>query len=154
MSDWARDSERDVDVVTGCYMLVRRAAMDEVGLLDERFYFCGEETDWCRRFRKAGWRVRFAPVGEIIHHGNASGRKHSFRRDVMLTAGLVRFHRKHHGLAGAAAAWGLLLVFNASRWGLWGIASLARRGRLEWRTRRDHFWGVLRHWGEVWPAES
>ncbi|MFU8829799.1 MAG: glycosyltransferase family 2 protein, partial [Phycisphaerales bacterium] len=56
MLDWQRDSEREVQVVTGCYMLVRRTAMDAVGWLDDSFFFCGEETDWCVRFRKAGWK--------------------------------------------------------------------------------------------------
>jgi GT2 family glycosyltransferase len=73
MLDWRRDDEREVDVVSGCYMLVRSEAVRTVGLLDEAFFFCGEEADWCKRFRYRGWQLRFAPVGEIIHIGNVSG---------------------------------------------------------------------------------
>lgn len=152
LSHWRRDTERDVDVVTGCYMMVRREAMEQVGLLDESFFFCGEETDWCRRFRRAGWKVRFAPVGEIIHHGNASGRKLNCRRDLLLTAGLVRFHRKHHGVLGGVVAWALLWGFNASRWFAWSVTAAVPRRRTASRDRRDHFRGVLRGWGEVWPV--
>jgi len=150
MSHWLRDSERDVDVVTGCYMLVRRSAMDEVGTLDESFFFCGEETDWCRRFREAGWHVRFSPVGEIVHLGNASGRKFEGRRDLMLTTGLVRYHRKHGGWPAAAAAWLVLLGFNASRMVFWAAASLLGGDRS--KRRFHHFSVVVRNFLETWPA--
>lgn len=149
LAHWKRDTERDVDVVTGCYMLVRGEAMEQVGLLDDSFFFCGEETDWCRRFLAAGWRVRFAPVGEIVHLGNASGRKLSARRDLLLTTGLVRYHRKHNGLPGALAAFSMLWLFQASRYALWAATALVRRDAAS-RARRDHFRDVLRGYGSTW----
>ncbi|RMH53340.1 MAG: glycosyltransferase family 2 protein, partial [Alphaproteobacteria bacterium] len=99
MTAWDRRSEREVDVVSGCYMMVRKSAMDEVGLLDESFFFYGEETDWCRRYKDAGWKLVVAPVGEITHFGGGSVKKLNHKRDVMLTAGTVRLHRKHGGVA-------------------------------------------------------
>ena len=63
MTWWDRTDTRDVDVVTGCYMLVRQEAIDQVGRMDESFHMYGEETDWCCRFKKAGWRVVFCPGG-------------------------------------------------------------------------------------------
>lgn len=147
---WRRDTERDVGVVTGCYMMVRNAAIRQVGLLDERFFFCGEETDWCRRFREAGWKVRLAPVGEIVHYGNASGRRFEYRRDLMLTAGLVRFHRKHGGLLAAVLAWLILYAFNFSRLVFWSIAA-AFTGRSKAICRRVHFRGIVKEFGRVWP---
>ena len=56
MTRWRRDSERDVDVVTGCYLAVPRRVIDAVGGLDEGYFFCGEESDWCRQIRAAGGR--------------------------------------------------------------------------------------------------
>lgn len=153
MMAWNRDSERDVPVVTGCYMLVRKSAIDDVGILDESFFFCGEETDWCRRFRRAGWAVRFAPVGEIIHYGNASGRQLRAQRDVYLSAGLVRFHRKHGGRLHAMFAWGLLWVFNVARWVLWSAVQCVP-GRHEARVRQSHFRDVVRRFGDVWPRDT
>lgn len=150
MPYWQRDSERDVDVVTGCYMMVRRRALAHVGLLDESFFFCGEETDWCRRFRQAGWCVRFAPVGEIIHYGNASGRRFEHRRDVLLTAGLVRFHRKHGGRCAAAVAWMLLWVFNVTHFLAWWVVGAVRPTPAA-RARSAHFRRVITGFGEVWP---
>jgi GT2 family glycosyltransferase len=67
LAGWERDSFRDVDVVSGMFMLVRRDALHEVGMMDEAFFVYGEEVDWCFRFKQAGWRCTFAPVGRIIH---------------------------------------------------------------------------------------
>jgi len=150
---WRRDSERDVPVVTGCFMLVRREAMEQVGLMDDRFLHCGEETDWCRRFRKAGWRIRFAPVGEYIHIGNASGRANAPRRDLLLTAGLIRFHRKHHGALAAAAAFALLWCFNASRAALWTLWALLGR-RPAAKERAAHFRAVVKGFASTWPGRE
>ncbi len=150
MLDWDRDTERDVDVVTGCYLLVRRDVIDQVGMLDESFFFYGEEADWCRRMRNAGWKVRFAPVGEIIHHGGASARLLNAQRDVMLTQALVRLHRKHGGVIPAAVAWSILLCFNASRavgWTLLGAMKRTERA-IE---RGRHFRTVLRAFLDTWP---
>ena len=55
-----------------CYLLVRAAVIEEIGYLDEAFFCYGEETDWCRRCSEAGWRLQFAPVGEITHFGSGS----------------------------------------------------------------------------------
>lgn len=150
--DWQRDTEREVDTVTGCYMLVRRAALKNVGLLDESFFFYGEETDWCKRFLKAGWQLRFAPVGEIIHHGSLSSRQCNHRRDVMLTEGLLRFHRKHGGRFAACLAWGILAAFCISRYVFWKIQATITSDASA-KNRRDHFWNVLRSFGSVWPRD-
>ena len=72
MTWWDRNDVRQVDVVTGCFMLVRREAIEQVGTMDEQFFMYGEETDWCYRFRKKGWKVMFAPIGQIIHFGGQS----------------------------------------------------------------------------------
>jgi len=69
---WGRDDVQAVDVVTGCFMLVRRRAIEQVGLMDERYFVYGEETDWCYRFKKAGWKIMFSPDGRIIHYAGQS----------------------------------------------------------------------------------
>lgn len=153
MNHWLRDSERDVDVVTGCYFLVRRSAMDEVGLLDEDFFFCGEETDWCKRFKEANWRNRFAPVGEIIHIGNASGRKQGFRRDVLLSQGLIRYYRKHGGLIVSVVAWFLIVMFILFRVVAWGVVSVVVP-KIECRERFQHFFNLLLGCKQIWPKPN
>ena len=49
-------------------------------------------SKWCRRFNKNGWKIRFSPVGEIIHLGGVSGKKVGFKRDMWLSQGLIRYH--------------------------------------------------------------
>lgn len=153
MLHWQRDTERDVQVVTGCYMVVKQRAMEQVGVLDEAFFFCGEETDWCLRFRKAGWRVVFSPVGEIVHIGNASGRSYKWKRDIMLTEGIVRFNRKHYGTAVALLAFLILSAFNLSHAVLWCFFNLIRPTD-ENRLRRDHFMQVTKHMLSAWPKNG
>ncbi|NUB46451.1 glycosyltransferase family 2 protein [Fertoebacter nigrum] len=144
-----RTGAHEAEVISGCAMVVRAAAMAQVGLLDEAFFFYGEETDWCRRFARAGWGVMFAPVGEITHFGGGSVRCLNHRRDLMLTEGTVRLHAKHSGLTGALACYALLAVFNASRAVGWaGLALLRRNGA---RARARHFAGVVAGYGRAWP---
>ena len=153
MSGWARREEAAVDVISGCYLMVRREALAQVGLLDESFFFFGEETDWCRRFADRGWQVRFAPVGEIVHLGGVSAAALGSWRDVLLTAGFVRLHYKHSGTTSACFAWSILLAFNLSRCALWS----ARWFFTFWKPRRGfsrqrclHFLSVLADYPKVW----
>ena len=151
MSHWKRDDERDVDTVSGCYMLVRASAARKIGLLDDSFFFFGEETDWCKRFRDAGWRVSFAPVGEITHFGSVSARRHNHKRDVMLSKAIVRLHRKHSGSVAAATVWSLLLLFNTSRVVFWAMMSMLS-SRAEAHERFTHFKRVVGEFLTVWPS--
>ena len=66
MTWWDKSEVKEVDVVAGCYMLVRKDAMNQVGVLDQRYFIYAEETDWCYRFKENGWKVLFAPEPEII----------------------------------------------------------------------------------------
>lgn len=150
MENWDRKDERQVEVISGCCMLVRAAALQKVGPLDQSFFFYGEETDWCRRFADAGWEVVFAPVGEIVHFGGGSVRALNHMRDVMLTEGTVRLHRKHGGWLAGAACYGLLLGFNLSRAIAWGVAGAM--GGTAARNRSRHFFRVVADFRLAWPG--
>lgn len=141
MTHWKRNSEREVEVISGCYLMVRQSVLEQVGPLDEDFFFFGEETDWCRRMRDAGWRLMFAPVGEIVHYGSASARKLNHRRDLMLTDATIRLHRKHGGAAAAVTAWAILFGFNLSRAAFWSLRSATRSAGASDRAR--HFRNVV-----------
>ena len=145
---WSRDNEREVGVISGCYLMIRKEVLAEVGLLDERFFFFGEETDWCRRIREAGWKLNFAPVGKIIHYGGGSVKKLNYNRDVMLTAATVRLHRKHGGNIAAISAYLILMLFNLSRAVVWGFGSLFAR---QYKPRASHFFNVVRAYRACWP---
>jgi N-acetylglucosaminyl-diphospho-decaprenol L-rhamnosyltransferase len=98
---------READFVMGAVMLARRAAIDEVGLLDEDFFLFSEETDWCYRFRRAGWDVLFTPEAEFTHVYGAVHGGRMFKENVR---GNLRFIAKHQGLRAATRARWVLLA--------------------------------------------
>jgi len=65
----AHDRIREVDWVIGASIMVRREALEQVGLKDERYFIFHEETDWCLQIKRAGWKVYFVPDARIIHYG-------------------------------------------------------------------------------------
>ncbi len=73
MTDWAHDRIAEVDWLSGSALLVRKETIQQIGLLDERFYMYLEDVDWCRRAHDAGWRVVYFPEVTVIHKiGGAS----------------------------------------------------------------------------------
>jgi GT2 family glycosyltransferase len=63
---------REVDYITACAVLLRREVIEQVGLLDPRFFIYYEETDWCVRARRAGWRILYCPHARIWHKVSAA----------------------------------------------------------------------------------
>ena len=151
LRSWKRDNEREIDTLTGCYLMLPTTILEMVGRLDEQFFFYGEETDWCRRIREAGSKVIFSPVGEIVHHGGGSSKKLRYQADVMLTAATVRLHRKYGGIFKAVIAYIILFTFNSSRAILWGVGSLLKKS---YRKRASHFLKVVRYYRDCWPTKN
>ena len=95
MDDWDRTSEREVDWVSGSCMLLRRSALDRVGLFDERFFMYAEDVDLCTRLRRHGWKVLFTPQFEVLHEGGVStGRSRAMVLEHTRSA--YRYFAKHH----------------------------------------------------------
>jgi len=92
---------KDVQVVTGWFWMVSRTALMQVGGLDERFFMYGEDIDWCRRFREAGWRVVFCGGAEALHYGGASSADTPARFYVEMRRANLQYFHKHHGTLGA-----------------------------------------------------
>lgn len=67
--------ETEIDAPCGAFMMVRREAVTEVGLLDERYFLYGEDLDWAYRIKRAGWRVMYTPITTVTHIKRASSRK-------------------------------------------------------------------------------
>jgi GT2 family glycosyltransferase len=63
----------DVPSISGCCMLIRKEAIDQIGLLDETFFAYQEDTDYCVRARKSGWKVTYYPKAHILHYGGKGG---------------------------------------------------------------------------------
>ena len=69
---WTHNRRRDVPMLIGAALLVRREVIDQLGGFDEQFEMYSEDHEWCWRMRKAGWRVVFDPSATVIHHGGVS----------------------------------------------------------------------------------
>jgi len=72
MADFNHQTVKDVDQPQGAFLLVRRQAVEKVGLLDEHFEMFFSDVDWCRRFGESGWRIVFLPDTFAIHHKGTS----------------------------------------------------------------------------------
>lgn len=92
---------REVDWVDGCCLMIRRAVIDQIGLLDEQYFLYAEELDWCFNARKAGWGVAAVPAAEMVHHLGKSSSQVSDRSLVYFMDTRLRYYRKNRGLATA-----------------------------------------------------
>ena len=130
------DEPGEVDAVNGAFMLCRREAIREVGLLDEGYWLYMEDLDWCHRFWNAGWKVFYEPAGVALHvKGGSSARRRAPRQEIAFHRGMGRFYRRfdapgHNPLvnagvyAGIGAKLGLSLAITA-----WRSRCPAPRGR-------------------------
>ena len=120
---------RQVEVIPGACMLLRRAALDDVGLLDESYFMYSEETDLCRRLRARDWSVWYVPEARITHFGGQSTRQVRTAMVLELYRSKVRYMAIHHGTMRALVLRSLLTVILRSKR---AIAELrpATRGRV------------------------
>ncbi len=89
-SFYPEDEISEVQAVSGSCMLIRRDVMEEIGLLDERFFAYQEDSDYCMRARKCSWKVIYVPTAQIIHFGGEGGSKSSVYRAV------YHWHRSYY----------------------------------------------------------
>lgn len=88
------------DWIGGCCLMVRRAAIEEIGPMDESLFMYCEETDWCMRLHSAGWEVWVNPDSRIVHLGGRSSAQSADAADH-LRESKVAYFKKHHGLLSA-----------------------------------------------------
>jgi len=143
------DLPQECDWVPGCYYLIRKSVIDQVGLFDPLFFLYAEEVDLCRRVKNAGWQVHYFPGARVVHLGGesakASGEVDTNRQiDALAIESNLLYFRKHHGrrgLAAHAALSGLAAL-------LLGTRELARRngaqrltsGLRRWRATLGLLW--------------
>lgn len=148
--DWDRRSQREVDVVSGMFMLIPRHVLDATGLLDEAFFIYAEEADLCRRIRSAGWKCVFTPIARIIHRdgGSKSTAQIKSRMHVQMQKSHMIYVRKHGGATAAAALRVFLILTSLARLSISKVASLwngnpetAARARLSLASLRYHLLG-------------
>ncbi|MGD0207779.1 MAG: glycosyltransferase family 2 protein [Verrucomicrobiota bacterium] len=125
MRHWDQTSQAEVDVLSGCFWLARREAVEDVDELDERFFFYAEDVDWCKRFRDAGWKVVFVPEATATHFGGGSSNNAPLRYSIeMLRANLI-YWRKHRGIPGEAVFYVLSVIHHSLRLTLRGLNAVS-----------------------------
>jgi len=143
----AIDREADVDWVCGSFLLMRRACLDAIGPLDERFFIYDEDIDWCRRAWDAGWKVRFWPGASMVHVGAAA---RPFMKDKTFVhfRSHLSYFRKHHGPVPAVLYYLLMvsrltvaMTLQAMKW-MMGAATIEQ---VRERSNRQRQLALLRH---------
>lgn len=135
------------DWVGGACFMIRRSAMEDVGLLDEDMFMYAEEMDWCYRLWRAGWQVAHCPDVAVIHLGGASS---GVVRPWVLARqwkSQLRFIQKHHGLAEALlvrAGVGVLGVMRTLFFAALAVLSPDQRDRLLTTSRANLNMALLR----------
>jgi GT2 family glycosyltransferase len=145
MGGWDRASEREVDVVQGCFFLIRRALWQRMGGFDLTFVMYGEEADLCRRARAAGARPRMTPEAVIVHYAGASSRKRS-DKEILVFKAKATLIRRH------LPAWQRPLARLLL--GLWPFTRMAGGRLLARATGRARFAEAAAHWQAVWAARA
>jgi len=130
MTWWDFDDVRKVEVVYGCFSLVRKEAIDQVGLMDPLYFVYGDDPDWCYRFHKAGWEIMFTPEPEIIHYGGQNTKHISQTFRLQLSGSILIFMRLHRSKNAFPFACFLTALFFGLRVPYWlGVAILNKNER-------------------------
>jgi GT2 family glycosyltransferase len=116
MSNWDSTRPREVEVIKGACLLLRREALDQVGLLDESYFMYTEEMDLCYRLLQAGWKLYWVPQAQVVHHGEASTGQLADEMYVQLYRSKVQFYRKTGGEGLASLFKGLAALAYLPRW--------------------------------------
>ncbi|MBI3922347.1 MAG: glycosyltransferase family 2 protein [Armatimonadetes bacterium] len=96
MGWWNYDDVREVDQPMASCLMLRRKALEQVGMMDEQFPIFFNDVDLCYRLKQAGWKIYFLPDAVVIHHGGQSTRQ--VRREMIAEShrAMLRFYRKHY----------------------------------------------------------
>jgi len=137
---WSQDTIRRVDILGGWFWIIRRKALEEVGLLDEAFFFYAEDMDWCKRFRLKDWGVAFFPGAASIHYGGGSTRNSPVRYYLQEQRADLQYWSKHHSKTEQAIYFCICVLHQ--------IVRLVGHGLLVpiSPTRQDHVFKVRRSW--------
>jgi GT2 family glycosyltransferase len=145
------DAPHAVDWVMGAALVLRRDALDEVGLFDDEFFLYSEEVDLQFRLRQAGWDVHYFPSATVVHHESQFSADIPERRINEMWRSRHRYWRKHHSGAGARVA----ALTTGGQYALRAAAApIARRNPRRMLLHARDSWGVsgpgLRELADEW----
>jgi len=142
---WDRGTERAVDIVTGCFLMIRRADWEALGGFDPAFFMYGEEADLCLRARALGATPRITPEATIVHYGGAS---ENVRADKMirLLSGKISLIDRHFPAWQRPLARGLLHA--------WPLSRMIAARTLGAATGRPGLRASAASWSEIWARRA
>jgi N-acetylglucosaminyl-diphospho-decaprenol L-rhamnosyltransferase len=143
MDYWQRDSVREVGVITGCCLMIRRPVYEKTGGFDDHFFMYAEETDLCWRMREDG-KLLFCPEAEIIHLVGESAKKATSNRLFHINRALLKLFRKHYGVAYMMIANMFMCIFYLVRVPLMKVAILFGGGSDEFRDKTKVYWQTFK----------
>ena len=114
---------KSVDWLGSACLMVRRSALDEVGLLDEGYFIYGDEADLQYRLKKAGWEIYFLPNATTIHYGGRSMNRWSRRK--MVYRGKMLFYQKHYGFFQTLLLRILLGILSVAKLMIWSLVFIS-----------------------------
>lgn len=150
MRGWDRGSERDVDIVSGCFLMIDRSLWEDLGGFDQDFFMYAEEADLCLRAKAKGARPRVTPEATIVHYGGASATSNSQAVRRVLRA-KVALARKHMSPLAARMVHLLFLFAAALRRAGYGLLSAVMGKGREQAKVWDAVWRDRHTWSA--PAE-
>jgi GT2 family glycosyltransferase len=123
------DRTLPVDVLVGCFSMIRRDTFDDVGLLDEKLFMYSDDLDWCRRCWKAGWQVVFFPGASSIHDRGNIAAPYPVRFAVVRQQSMLYYWRKHHTFWGTIGIRSIMILRHLIRYAFFTAMCLARSNR-------------------------
>lgn len=120
-----------VEAISGACMLMKREAIDDVGLLDEGYFLHCEDLDICMRFRKKRWDIRFVPDAPVLHHKGVCSKNRTLFVEWHKHKGMMRFYHKHFRHQYPPALMGLVAVAVWGRFGAVASRHMARKAKAE-----------------------
>lgn len=143
LRDYDYATTQEIEVLSGCFLMVRRVVIEMVGMLDERFFIYSEDVDWCKRIRAGGWKVVFLPSAEAIHYAGSSStvERVLFNREMMKAN--LQYWRKHHGRAATLLFWSIQILGTALRAVGWSVLILIRLDHRRCRDQAIGYWRML-----------
>ncbi len=148
MPDWARDDERRVDIVIGCFMLIERQDWQELGGFDPAYFMYGEDVDLCLRALRQGARPAICPSATIVHFEGSS--QPASPRMVQILAGRIRYCRDHLTPRQSRVAIWFIRAGVLLRLGLYLLVPVRSAGR----SRLQHAYRLRRLWWNGYPDHS
>lgn len=141
---WQRDSERQVDIVTGCLLMIEKAFWEELGGFNAGYFMYGDDTDLCARAIKRGARPMITPSATIIHYGGGSTRSHT-RKICQISAAHIAIIKQHYPRGwrrfGAATIIANVLIRTAG----YGLAAKLRPSR---------YADISANWSAAWARRE